>query len=354
MEYFVETPFLNYQLYNERNIRMFKRKIAVFCICAIMLLSSCGYSEKTVMGQQKETEKYNSYIELINFQTGWFAGVVKMYFNKFGENEELMVGKNFNGFSLDVESISIYETHSKHTQKPRKYLEAAPSYGEADEKMRILCDKFDAFVDLYLRDVNAYYTNKEYEQDNFAKGRQFHKQMLAEYTGLIQALDVFTVAFSPKMLEKEESTLPSLKEEGYMIHYYALGTLLDGKKIMYFFQAVEDEGESFLEADPAKYQELYDSFNTNVEALKVAVKDQDHLQKEGYKPMNITFLHHFIETAGRMQTAATDTLNMIKAGTTEIDNELTGKVTTGGINNPTRRFNDRLSALIGHYNQSIN
>lgn len=337
---------------------MVQRKIALFCICALMLLSSCGYSEKQAAktaaeAKKTETEKYNSYIELVNFQTGWFAVTVKTYFSRFGEKEELEVKKDFAGFTLDGKTSPAYETHNKHTNKPRKYLEAEPSFGEADEKMRVLCDKFDAFVDLYLRDVNAYYTNKEYEQDNFAKGRQFHTQMLVDYADLNKAIATFTAAFSPRMLEREEAELPSLKERGYMIHYYALSTLLDGKKIMYFFQAVGDEGESFLKADPAKYQELYDSFNKNVEALKVVVKDNTQQQKEGYKAINISFLNQFVETAGRMQTAATDTLNMIKAGTTKVDNELTGKVTTGGMNNPTSRFNDRLSHLIGQYNQSV-
>jgi hypothetical protein len=329
---------------------MRNKKLALFCICALLLLSSC---KTPIEAEKTETEKYNAYIELLNFQTGWFAGVTKMYFSTFGDKEELEVKKNFNGFTLDKDSVKIYEIHNKHTAKPRKYLDEKPSYGEADVKMRELCDKFDAFVDLYLRDVNAYYTNKEYEQDNFVKGRQFHKQMLADYAGLNKSMSVFVAALSPKMLEKEEAELPSLKEQGYMVHYYALSTLLDGKKIMYFFQALGGEGDSFLQADPDKYQKLYDSFNTNVEALKVAVKDEAQMKKEGYTAMNSNFLNQFIDTTGRMQTAATDTLNMIKAGTTQVDNELTGKATTGGINNPTSRFNDRLNTLIGNYNQSI-
>lgn len=329
---------------------MRNKKLALFCICALLLLSSCN---TPIEAEKTETEKYNAYIELVNFQTGWFAGVTKMYFSTFGDKEELELKKNFNGFTLDKDSEKIYAIHNQHTVKPRRYLVEKPSYGEADEKMRELCDKFDAFVDLYLRDVNAYYTNKEYEQDDFVKGRQFHKQMLADYAGLNKAIAVFTAALSPKMLEKEEAELPSLKKEGQMIHYYALGTVLDGKKIMYFFQAIGNEGENFLTADPAQYQKLYESFNTNVEGLKTAVKDESQLQKEGYTTMNIKFLTQFIDTAGRMQTAATDTLNMIKAGTTQVDNELTGKATSSGINNPTSRFNDRLNTLIGNYNQSI-
>lgn len=70
-----------------------------------------------------------------------------------GEKEELEVKKDFTGFTLDGKTAKAYEIHNKHTVKPRKYLEAEPDYGEADEKMRVLCDKFDAFVDLYLRDV---------------------------------------------------------------------------------------------------------------------------------------------------------------------------------------------------------
>lgn len=54
-----------------------------------------------------------------------------------------------------------------------------------------------------------------------------------------------------------------------------------------------------------------------------------------------------------MRVAATDTYNMIKAGTTDIDNELTGKATTGGRNYPPGRFDDSLKRLIGEYNQFV-
>lgn len=325
-----------------------------------MILASCStiftqLDSNTMIEKEADIEKYNSYIEFLNFQNGWFDAVVETYFSTFGIEEELTIKADFKGFTLDpVEGQTIYGIHHGfHTEKPLQYLKAKPDYGEADDIMPILCDKFEAFLTFYFRDVNEYYKNKEYEKDNFEKGRQFHKKMITDYSELIDVANNFLMAFSSKMLENEAAELPYLKANGYDIHYYALSLLLNAKKISNMFENLEREGKTFLEADLVQYKELFDAFNDDVEAFKLIYKDEARLKQEDYGQINIAFLNQFATTAEMMQTSATDALNMIKAGTTEIDNELTGKVTTGGVNNPISRFNARSDMLISQYNQSI-
>jgi hypothetical protein len=337
-----------------------KTKVLVMFICLSLLLAGCSSSVDKVGGSgssEKDIKKFNSYIELLNFNDDWLRGIAKVYFKQFGTDEEIVIKKDFNGFTLfssaDGNGVNLYEMHKGHTQLPRKYQADQPSYGDIDAKMLTLCDKFDAFIELYFKDVNAYYANKEYESDNFAKGREFHKKMVLCYKELLKAEADFSIAFYPKTVEHAGADLPKFKEKGYNIHYYTLNVLLTSKEISHMFSELEADGKDFLQADLAKYEELNNKFNANVAELQKIYNDNSQLKKERYTGTQASFLNQFVDTAKRMQIAATDTLNMIKAGTTEVKNENTGKVTTGGRNNPMSRFNQRLDVLIGEYNNTI-
>lgn len=336
-----------------------KTKILLICICMSLLLTACSNS-KGVSGTPKDdVKKYNSYIEILNFNSGWLRLVAHSYFEKFGTDEEMTIKKGSEGFTLFSSmptkgENSLYEFHKeRHTKLPRKYLASNPSYGEIDAKMATLCDKMDVFIELYFKEVNIYYTDKEYEKDNFAKGRELHRRMVSSYKELVAAETDFSVAFYPKMVEYEGADLPKFKSNGFSIHYYALSVLLSGKEIVHMFDQLENEGKDFLEADLAKYEELNNKFNSDVAELQKIYKDKAQLNKEGYSEMQLGFLSQFVNTAGQMQTEATDALNMIKAGTTKIKKSKPGTLTTLGPAYPVGNLRRQLDSLIGEYNNSI-
>jgi hypothetical protein len=339
-----------------------KIRVVLICICMSLLLTACSNISNNLSNSSTkgdDIKKFNSYIELLNFKQGWLSGVAKFYFNEFGTGEEINIKKEFSGFILFPTAEregekSLYGFHKeRHTKLPRKYQADRPSYGEIDAKMLTLCDKTDAFIELYFKDVTLYYADKEYEKDNFAKGRELHKKMVLSYRELSEAADDFSTAFYPKMVEHEGAELPGLKKKGFNIHYYALSVLLSGREISHMFDTLESEGKDFLEADLAQYEEVHNKFNSNVSELKKIYKDKDQLKREGYSADQVPFLNQFVNTTEGMQTAATDTLNMIKAGTTEVKNENTGKFTTSGRSYPVGEFRRRLGQLVDEYNNSI-
>jgi len=320
-----------------------------------LLLASCGFWGAMNDGNSEsraDTEKHNSYIELINFATRWFDAVLLVYFNSFGDEDEPNIDVNFSdGFFFG--DTDMYAMYRSITEPARRFAASEPSYGLADEKMIRLCNVLDALIKLYFYEINSYYNSQEYMRDNFEQGRLLHTRMLAYTDALHIALEDFIIAFQPIMIVRQGSDLPRFEEHGAMIRFYSLRLVLTGIEISLLFERLELEGIDFLDADLAEYEPLYDLFVSDLEALRAIYTDQRRQREEGFTSMQAQSLNLFVSHAQQMEVAATDTLNMIRAGTTEIENELTGLVTTGGRNNPVSRFNQRLTRLIGQYNNTI-
>jgi hypothetical protein len=336
---------------------------AVICLC--LMLTSCGLLSQMLLEAAKsdtpapseadnELAKYNAYMEFLNFTNEWYEAMCYIYFDEFGMEYDLLISNEFDGFTLDGDdaSSSIYEMYADQTYAPRKYLSAAPDYGETDARMLLFCDAFDRFNGLYFRDVNAYYTDKEYELDDFDRGRLFHKRMLEEYEAFAEARYGFFSAFSAQILAKEYEGLEELKEQGNLIHYYTRVLIMDSRAIDDMFLELEYEGIDFLNADLDKYDPLYNQFKSDLYALNEACGNAQ-VEKERYTGMQSAFLKQFLDTADMMLVAATDARNMIEAGSEDIENEMTGMVGTGGRNYPIDRFRQRMGMLISEYNNSI-
>jgi hypothetical protein len=172
------------------------------------------------------------------------------------------------------------------------------------------------------------------------------------YTAFAETRDNFTSAFTTQILAKEYEGLDELKEQGNLIHYYTRVLIMDSRAIDDMFLELEYEGIDFLDADLDKYDPLYNQFKSDLHSLQ-EVCNSAQLERERYTSSQSSFLNQFLGAADTMLVAATDARNMIAAGSEDIENELTGKVTTGGRNYPIDRFRQRMERLISAYNNSI-
>ncbi|MCL2045437.1 MAG: YiiG family protein [Oscillospiraceae bacterium] len=332
--------------------------IAIFLVLSLSL-SACATSGGRLSEEAALTEKYNAYIELLNFCTGrWFYGVVSSYFSTFGyDYEPNEVDKDFtNGFifSSDVDNPpDLMEMYSYHYETPRRLADESPSFGEADEAAHRLADALEALMNIYFVTINDYYSSGEYIDDNYAKTGEYHVEMLMNYIEFLDATDYFAVVFSDVILEYEGQDLEVFKERGWDIHYYMLSIILTSRKISNMFQKLDLQGIDFLDADISEYEPLYEQLISDIAELILIFNDDGKHRTENLSGMQINRLSFFVSTAQTLETAASDTLNMIIAGTEDIPNELTGHLTTGGRNLPMYRFNQRLDSLIDYYNQII-
>ncbi|MCI8649977.1 MAG: YiiG family protein [Anaerotruncus sp.] len=337
------------------------KKIRLLAVCLALALCVCGCSMKmpdlsAVTGANKtDTEKFNVYIDFQNYCQGkWLDAVVRMYFEQFGFEEEPDLS-DAAAFTLgETEGKeSMYEMYKGKSTAARRYTDEKPEYGEADQRMKELCDAFDVFFELYFNQVNRYYTDEEYKADGYARGKELHREMLKCYLEFAEATNAFGLAFEQKSIEMQQADLPKMQEKGLDIHYYALSFLLNSQQTSLYFQQLILDGVDYLDADLSVYRQMYDTLTSDMDALKEAYKKDGQLAKDGYTSNQQVFLQRFIETAEMMMVAATDMLHMIEAGSEDVENEMSGLVTTGGRNYPMSRFDQRLEQLISAYNQSI-
>ena len=295
-------------------------------------------------------EKHNAYIDLVNFTSSWLDGMMVGYFSRFGWDDEPDTTQEWAGFG----GVDMIAMHGSRTDLSRHLAVSGPSFGLADEKMILLCDAYDNIVNLYFDQMHRYFEDSEYLADNFEGFREMHLRMNMYYDQMWDALEDFYEAFQPILIAFQGADLPIFAEQGLWIRYHTLSLVLVGMEMSNLFHARAGQGIDFLDVDLNEYQPLYDRFIAHLEALTDIYSDQEQLAFERFSSVQSNHLSLFFSTAQQMEVAATDTLNMIIAGTEDIENELTGRVTTGGRNMPMGRFDTRLDQLIGRYNQTIN
>ena len=324
------------------------KRVCVLLLMMIFLVSFTSCSLFT--NETSNYDVYNTYVDFYNYTVGGFAALVRQYFNKFGYEETLLVRDHFSGFSLyDYSPNGIASEYSDNAREAA----AENVYGEADSKMLMMCDAFDAISKLY-EDVDTYYKNKEYENDDFTQGKALHTQMFALYTEFLDAKYEFTKAFQPIIIEMEHADLEKLRKRDYLIQYYTQLLILNGESISELFYELEREGASFLDADIYQYEALFELYSDNLTELLKIYQDANRQKKEGYVGNKAGILVSFGRTASQMRLAGSDILAMIKAGTEDVETQLTGVYATGGrTDNAPGKFDELLDRLIGYYNNMI-
>lgn len=100
------------------------KKLSYILVCVIMctLLNACSFSE-TLQGSSSkiDTGKYNSYITLSNYMTGWLNQALTIYFKEFGIEDEIKIDKNFDGF----QTYPILQGHKDDIEKCIEYASKA-------------------------------------------------------------------------------------------------------------------------------------------------------------------------------------------------------------------------------------
>ena len=336
-----------------------KKRIISAALVLCVTTTACASRGSRLSEEAAFTEKYNAYIELLNFASGrWFNSVVDVYFGYFGyDMMPNATDADFTGgflFSRGTsETPDLFELYSKEFETPRKLVNSSPSFGAADDDALILADAMEALMHLYFVTINDYYESGDYKEDNFAKAGEYHVEMLLSYIDFLDALESFSISFEEVILEYQGKDLEVFQKQGWDIHYYMLKIVLTARQISNMFQLLNSQNIDFLDADINAFEPLYDSLISDINELFLIYGNESKHSAENLSGMQVNRLTFFVQTAQDLETAATDTLNMIKAGTTDIPNEYSGQVTTGGRYQPMSNFDRRLDILIDYYNQVI-
>lgn len=310
------------------------------CIVFSIFLTSC--TSTSTVNEEQDTQKFNTYVELQNFMSGWFSLTLQNYFNEFGADEEIHIKENFDGFG----SNPIIETHyTYHIDGPLEKASQEPVYDGVDDSIKDLCPKLKELMDT-MNEVAEYYNNDSYKTDDFAKGKELHKKVCAQTIDYINSSMNLSIAFEKLNDQKMEESLTEIDKEKYPIRYYSLSILVKSKKIPQAFYAAEIDDTNISNFDAKQYEDLYASLVKDINEFMECTKDNDKISTEGFA-LESTFAM-FVDNVNRVNLSAENLRNKLN-GTPIISNSH-GQVTTSNTIGFLEDLENSISDLIGSYN----
>lgn len=320
----------------------------IMCIVFTVLLNACQVAENPGKSERvSDTAKYNAYVNLSNTITGWLDSNVYAYAEKFGFDEELRFPKNFDPKTFSGAVITpIMQSFFDTADKTVAYASQEPSYGAADETMKALGPKLKDFYTT-INEVDGYYRAKTFSADDFAKGKELHKKLYAQYHEFRDLADTFFADMGVITKQKQQEELDQLKKGDYMLRYYAKSTVLKAKEIQEDFIAAEVDDSNLSEYDVAKYKEKYDVLTEDIRQFLEYAKDKSRMEKE-----DIQSFWRFDQAVPEVQTSATNILLFLQKKPT-LEPKSSGKVTTHERIGLIEQFEKKVNEMIDCYNNMI-
>lgn len=319
------------------------------CVVLSLLLSACNGSDSG--GRSKavaDTAKYNAYVELGNFMSGWLDLNVYAYAEKFGFDEEIQFKKDFDPKTFEGAVMTpIIKGFFDKVDKTLEYASTEPSYGAADETMKALSPKLKDFLTT-INEVDAYYRSKGFAEDDFAKGKELHKKLIAQYHEYTDLANTFFADMIEITKQKEQDELERLKNDDYMLRYYAKSVVMKAKDIQNDFIAAKVDDSNLSEYDAAAFKEKYDALTEDMNQFLEYAKDKSRMEKEG-----IQSFWRFDQAIPGVKASATDILQFLQKKTPTETKSSSGKVTTHDRIGLIEQYDNKVFDMISCYNNMI-
>lgn len=168
-----------------------------------------------------------------------------------------------------------------------------PKLEEAGDAFAKAIVKLDALVD----DAHAYYENKNYKDDKFAKGKALHPQLMAAFGefskadgNLHRTVDGVTKPLSQRTLGRIE------KEEGKKFRYHRKATLIAARELVEAGDPVGDDDDVDFALFSAAFNEL-DKAITELESYGTLHKKDLDLQSNPAWPLAGSHYDSFLRAA---------------------------------------------------------
>lgn len=318
-----------------------RKKLTTLMVVSIItaLLSACGVgTDKASNGATNSyngLQKYNSYVDLSNYLNNWMLLNLSGYFNTFGyEYEFQFVKKRFDPAAFDGRVVSpIVEQFFDQVDEAVQYADQSPVFEGADEQMKELGPKIKELMTT-INEIESYYSSKGFIEDEYNKGKELHRTLYDQYTSFWDAFLLFNEDFKVIIAEEEQKNLASLKDEGYMITYYAKSVVMNAKAIQEAFYTNKVFDDNLMEFDAIAYKALYTPLAENIDGFLKAIADSSQAEQEGYS------------NYWRFDTYITD----VKAAATSILQALEGEIANKSY---LQQYDQALSSLISSYNNMI-
>ena len=316
-------------------------------VSGVLLLASCGdkltgtknKEEKAVNEvagiTQDEIAKYNKYIEFNNYAVKSISTEIDRYVEDTGKD-------------LPLKDVHLHLTGwgkwGKYKWSDVKELPTTkPPMKELDDPAAELIPVAEN-LNVLLSSAYDYYKAKDYKEDNFAKGQELHKKILAEIPKFEAAAQKFRAALENKETTIVVQELNNAKKNGQELTYNKILVFLSMKKIMSELERQNISAANVISTDLTKIKPLYEEFAAAQKALR------DTANSNKYKNEYIATLStSFITDTTNFKTEMIELIERVEAKKALSESELDRPESTSGT--PEKLYKIRGEA-IDDYNRS--
>ncbi|MBA0396711.1 DUF3829 domain-containing protein [Stenotrophomonas maltophilia] len=214
--------------------------------------------------QQQLTAKLNAYIGCFNALDSKTHGSIQSYTRWIKDVDAGPTGRETHVYGpFEFSDYDMKQCDAPVTEA----IAAKPALADLDAAAGRYQQALKALVPV-SKDAHDYYDRHDYEDDQFAKGKQLHAPLMAAFKDFVAASETFNAELERQNDAAQREQLKALEQaEGRTREYYRLAMMLEAKAIMDLMS--EDD------FDQAKARERLDAFNRISDEAHAKVADQE-------------------------------------------------------------------------------
>lgn len=255
--------------------------VAALAASLSLILTACGGKAPTAAGgtdssgtpdasaapsdaQQQLTAKLNAYIGCFNALDSKTHGSIQSYTRWIKDVDAGPTGRETHVYGpFEISDYDMKQCGAPVTEA----IAAKPALADLDAAAAHYQQALKALVPL-SKDAHDYYDRQDYEDDQFAKGKQLHAPLMAAFKDFVAASETFNAELERQNDAAQREQLKALEQaEGRTRAYYRLAMMLEAKAIM---DLMSDD-----DFDQAKARERLDAFNRISDEAHAKVADQE-------------------------------------------------------------------------------
>lgn len=293
--------------------------------------------------ERKIITKQNAYVNLGNFITAeYFNRIIDIYFSRFGTEEFVKPSSAPFVNAVAKHEIDLIDDALERSER-EPYIEGF------DESVQDLVPKLKNLISI-MDEAHTYYKQKDYIDDDYAKGAEYHNQIVSIYFNeFYPSLEVFFGYMDELAKNQRESNMQLLVENDFMIRYHILDVLYKAQDIQSGIYDQNISSENILELNLDLIKEDYEALIASINKLKEYSKDNKRLEAEGFDSVQ---MEQYIGYAAEVKAAVTEIIQRVNDKKPVDEFDIKHNYVSSTLGTP-EKLDSRISALIDYYNSSF-
>lgn len=259
--------------------------------------------EEEAWGEDKQNSLFSYYQEMDMDWARNIDSAVTRYFKYVAFQEEFSVGDN----GYDASHISKYNL--ENAGRLHKLLEEKEYQDELDLAFKQAYPSMTKMMEV-INKISEYADMKSYVDDDFAKGKEYHKELWEAYQQYVPNMDEFRRLYDIQSRERLMQVREEALNSGQTARYEAASVLEGGKALLDEIKAQGLTDKNILEMNLETMQPLYDEFLAHVNALLELPEEESALSEGGIT--NPRFWDDYVDVVKETKTSMTLLLQTVR------------------------------------------